>query len=613
MPALIAPQNRLMLALSLSLLALVACQPISKMIAPHKLGASLAQGHGAVRVRISLPPHLRTKAENGVEKVRITMTHPNGSQTVTPIMPIETDSDYSIQVPQGRNIAIHAEGLRSDNTLAAEVYGYIVRLNTGEEKTVVIDASTSPTGEILEALATDPAGHEHALALDIAGLSQAISLQLLSQGIQPDAIEIANAIKRQGNEPGRVPDDFSHCRKDDSDDCDCGIGNDDQESYRDAVCSGVEPPTSPTPTPNVTPGESGLIGSNFSIVTSPGMDYNVAISADNLGNFYVVWDKYNNPSNALYGRRVSSSGGSFGDELPISSAPVTGQYYGSISFNGFDRYLVSWNYPIHGQIINTNGQLIGEPIALSTEDGFQWMSTAGSFEQGDWIAAWHDEYTSHYHAQRISSTGVSLGDPIDIGPQFAASDYMSIAANNQGDVVMAWDEVNGAELSIYSRRVSASGATSETVAISTISSDKSKTGIAFNHQDRFLVVWDDNRSGNHDIYGQLMSSNGTLIGHDFVISSSNLVERYPAVTSDSNGNFIVAWNQRREGFLDIHAIKVSPIGQIVGDVLRIATQVAGDTTYSPPALATNSMGDTLAVWFVMNGPGDTDIWGQLIH
>jgi hypothetical protein len=83
---------------------------------------------------------------------------------------------------------------------------------------------------------------------------------------------------------------------------------------------------------------------------------------------------------------------------------------------------------------------------------------------------------------------------------------------------------------------------------------------------RFLVVWYDSRTGNNDIYGQLINSDGTLYGTDFVISSAPNDQFGPAVAYDNvNERFLVAWVDWRTGGENVYAQLVNTNGTLNGD------------------------------------------------
>jgi len=84
--------------------------------------------------------------------------------------------------------------------------------------------------------------------------------------------------------------------------------------------------------------------------------------------------------------------------------------------------------------------------------------------------------------------------------------------------------------------------------ISTASSDQRKPSVAYDPiNQRFLVAWLDFRSGQ-DIYGQLISDTGILIGSEFTITTAPNNQEWPSMSYDSvNQRFLVTWNDYCSG------------------------------------------------------------------
>jgi hypothetical protein len=102
--------------------------------------------------------------------------------------------------------------------------------------------------------------------------------------------------------------------------------------------------------------------------------------------------------------------------------------------------------------------------------------------------------------------------------------------------------------------------------------------------DCYLVVWEDNRNGNDDIYGQLVDADGTLIGDNLAIYTGNGNQEHPDVDSDGT-NFLVAWHGNyQDDSTEVFGRVVADYGE-PGPIIQIAT--AGGTTRRYPAVAFN--------------------------
>jgi hypothetical protein len=116
--------------------------------------------------------------------------------------------------------------------------------------------------------------------------------------------------------------------------------------------------------------------------------------------------------------------------------------------------------------------------------------------------------------------------------------------------------------------------------------------------DRYLVVWEDHYHGaDWDVYGQLVGSNGTLIGSTIGIT---YVDPKPQLAPDvaynsSRTQFLVVWEQAYSTTdHDVWARRVGTGGSLDGDGFAISTYSAWETN---PVVAYNSYRDDyLVVW-----------------
>lgn len=109
----------------------------------------------------------------------------------------------------------------------------------------------------------------------------------------------------------------------------------------------------------------------------------------------------------------------------------------------------------------------------------------------------------------------------------------------------------------------------------------------------WLVTWFDKRTGNTDIYGTRVSTSGTLAPtNGFAISTAPGVQQVPDVSFDGT-NFVVVWNDGRNGNQDIFAARVTP-GRQVLDPNGIAVTTAAGPQQVP--LVASSGGRSLIAW-----------------
>jgi len=129
-----------------------------------------------------------------------------------------------------------------------------------------------------------------------------------------------------------------------------------------------------------------------------------------------------------------------------------------------------------------------------------------------------------------------------------------------------------------------------------------------------VIVWADYRNRNWDIYGQLISSTGTLIGSNFKVNDDvgSTQQHAPRISTSSEGWFVVAWYDNRVGNDDIFAQRFDSAGQKLGANVRVNS----DNTVSRqafPDIAADGSGHFTVVWVDWrNGvyPANPDIFAR---
>lgn len=128
----------------------------------------------------------------------------------------------------------------------------------------------------------------------------------------------------------------------------------------------------------------------------------------------------------------------------------------------------------------------------------------------------------------------------------------------------------------------------------------------------YLVVWSDRRAKrgfNYDVFGtRVTTDNRVLDLEGFPISTGNAREENPSVAF-GNGNFIVAWEDDRNGSADIYGTRVSPAGAVL-DAAGFLISNATGSQYTP-RLAFDGT-NFFAVWADARVAGSTDVYGSRV-
>jgi hypothetical protein len=150
-------------------------------------------------------------------------------------------------------------------------------------------------------------------------------------------------------------------------------------------------------------------------------------------------------------------------------------------------------------------------------------------------------------------------------------------------------------------------------AVVTDTADQAFPSVAFNpHLGRFLVTWEDDVLADYDATAREVLSDGTLLDDPFLLSPFYGDQKNPAVVyNEYSREYLVLWQDWRYGSpADIFGQAVSGDGRLLGHNTPINDDRVPCTM--PAACARTSSGEYLAVWAAYYNP-DYDIMGQILY
>ena len=167
-------------------------------------------------------------------------------------------------------------------------------------------------------------------------------------------------------------------------------------------------------------------------------------------------------------------------------------------------------------------------------------------------------------------------------------------AAGQGQYLVTWQEpstVPGYEL--FAQRYRPDGTRVGPVITLSAAPASVYCPVAAWNGSRWLVVWTDGRSGSQDVYGTMVSVDGSVDpAGGSVISAEAGAQRRPAVAGTGSG-WVVAWGDFRNGNEDIYAARIAANGTVRDpDGLPVTTAPGWQQA---PAVASMG-GATLVAW-----------------
>ena len=256
--------------------------------------------------------------------------------------------------------------------------------------------------------------------------------------------------------------------------------------------------------------------------------------------------------------------------------------------------------------------LLDTSITRAPAPGDQDMP-AIAFDGTNFLVVWHDEREGSYdiYGARVTADGVVM-DPSGIVVSAATSDQLYPAVAFDGtDFLVVWQDERSGESDIYGARMTKDGAVLDPsgIAVSTAAYDQSFPAVSFDGTN-FLVVWQDEREDEFgDIYGARVSMAGAVLDPTGIAICRVVYDQmFPAVAFDG-ANFLVVWEDERNGYGDIYGARVTGAGAVL-DTTGIAVSAAADDQGGPGVAFDGS--NFLVVWHDLRGGEFYDIYGARV-
>jgi len=281
----------------------------------------------------------------------------------------------------------------------------------------------------------------------------------------------------------------------------------------------------------------------------------------------LTWQDYRNGATPdIYAQKVNTNGlVLWAADGVVICAATSGQFNPAIindGNSGIGGAIITWednrsgNYDIYAQRVNGSGaaQWPSDGMVISAATGNQTKAMLVSTGSSEAIITWEDARsgTADIYVQRINSAGAvqwtanGVAICTSTGAQTNPHIVSGIASDFSNGAFITWEDQRGATYDIYAQQVNSNGVVqwpNNGVAISTSPGEQSSPGIVFDSFDNILskngaiVAWNDNRSGNYDIYGQRINLSGVLCGN---VSTPGAISGTQTILAGSSNTYSVA-------------------------------------------------------------------------
>jgi len=344
--------------------------------------------------------------------------------------------------------------------------------------------------------------------------------------------------------------------------------------------------------------------------TSQGLRFSPSVAAQSGSGFVVVWEDFRDSDGDIYFQRYTYGGSSIGANiLANSESGVEDQYQPEVSFGKDGEFMISWvdtkegNPDIYVKIFFWDGTVKKTDFKVNTDEGSdaQWDPCVGSYSHGKYLVSWTDLRNGwDIYAQIFDSAGTRVGPNQKVSDSLTDGirEKSSLSVNLDGFYTACWEDERNSNNDIYCQRISEGSLLGTNLRLNLDSEGaiQKKPALTTDGDGDFVICWEDKRGGKSDIYMSKFNRWGTqLLADKKVNDNPSLVEQSsPDVDASEDGDFVVAWEDSREG-LNIYAQLFDKFGNGDGGNFRVSS----DTVFSfsvTPSAAKFREGSSVVVW-----------------
>lgn len=341
-----------------------------------------------------------------------------------------------------------------------------------------------------------------------------------------------------------------------------------------------------------TPALAPVWNPDLAITTSNNQN-NPDVSPDAGCNIYYAWQDDRNGNQDIYFDKYTAAGadawgGAKKMDVGVQSAD---QMFPQVVVNASSTYeYLVWQDArtdagdIYVQKADPNGILQwGSEIKVNSDaaTAVQSLPVVALNADEQLVFLWHDNRNGHndVFGQTFTKDGVRLwASDIRLNGDGGSSEQTnpSFTLGTDGTIFAAWEDARNGNLDVYAQRFNASGApqwgSDMRVNSDLGSTNQGDPSIVQASDGSLVIVWEDGKNGNNDVYLQkLDSSTGAkLIAFDTRVNSTTTGQQEnPEVRLTPTGKIVILWQDSASGNYDIKAAfygddpqTITPVGNV---------------------------------------------------
>ena len=197
-----------------------------------------------------------------------------------------------------------------------------------------------------------------------------------------------------------------------------------------------------------------------------------------------------------------------------------------------------------------------------------------------------------------------------------AQHFPEIVKVQKDSMFVVWRDARNNNYDIFAQHIDSSGKPlwqANGISITSNESSQSSPILVTDNTDGAIIIWGDSRNGSQDCYVQRIDSDGKKLWNPdgVVVCNEKTLQDDFAAIPDGNGGVIVVWEDWRSGNQDIYAQRISAVGIPLWKQNGIPV-FNGEGDQYDPVLISDSNGGIIVSWWDFNTT-DWNVYAQRIN
>jgi len=345
-----------------------------------------------------------------------------------------------------------------------------------------------------------------------------------------------------------------------------------------------------------------------------GYPWRNAVCSDAEGGFVVVWEQF--LGSRIAGRLFGSNGTPRGGELVVSTATDVGNP--AVACDADGNFVVAWNEPGAGNDVrivasrySSDGARVGSEFQVNTGTIQQGYPAVASDGTGNFVVVWAED--TGVFGRRYASSGTAAGTEFQIAQQGYAP---QVAMDADGDFNVAWSgDGDGDRSGVFARRYRSTGAPAGTqFQVNSLTAGvQAYPALTSDADGDFVVAWQSEvGASEYDVFARRFASSGAALGTEFRVNTyTTESQSLPDVAASAGGEFIVTWQGENAtgGGSEVFARRYASNGSAIGTEFQVNTQTTN--RQNSPSVASDATGNFVVVWQSQSyGASDYDMFAR---